>query len=326
MANVALHGLETAITKALPNRRVINGKWHNWRPNVIRYCDDFVILHKDVNAIKECKKVAQEWLREMGLTLKPSKTKIVHSLEYHEENPPGFNFLGFNIRQYKVGRYKSGKNNGKLLGFNTVIKPSKDSIKVHYRQIADTIRKNVGNKQEGLIALLNPQITGWSNYYSTANSSSIFNKIDSLIFWKTFRWCKYRHPNKSRYWVVNKYFIRRGNNNWCFGRNNVFLKKHYEIKIHRHVKVKAETSPFDGNWTYWSIRLADYPGTPIRVNKALKRQKGRCGCCGQYFHPDDSVEIHHVDGNRHNNHSCNLKALHLHCHDQLHSGVATLRV
>jgi hypothetical protein len=64
----------------------------------------------------------------MGLELKPSKTRIAHTLKQYEPEKPGFEFLGFNIRQYPTGKYQSGKTTKgeRLLGFKTIITPSKE--------------------------------------------------------------------------------------------------------------------------------------------------------------------------------------------------------
>ena len=90
--------------------------------HLIRFADDFVILHEDLEVIQQCQKIISEWLEELGLELKPSKTRISHTLEY--EGNAGFKFLGYTIRQYPVGKYQSGKNTvRKPLGFKTLIKP-----------------------------------------------------------------------------------------------------------------------------------------------------------------------------------------------------------
>jgi hypothetical protein len=53
----------------------------------------------------------------MGLELKPSKTRLTHTLDKLEGNV-GFEFLGFHIQQYKVGNYRSANNSkGTPLGF-----------------------------------------------------------------------------------------------------------------------------------------------------------------------------------------------------------------
>jgi RNA-directed DNA polymerase len=70
-----------------------------------------------------------EWLNELGLELKPSKTHISHTQNMYEGNV-GFDFLGFTVRQFPVGKYHSGKSsNGKLLGYKTLMVLSRDTSK-----------------------------------------------------------------------------------------------------------------------------------------------------------------------------------------------------
>ena len=130
LANIALHGMEEEINKvadSLPG----NKKNNRYALSFIRYADDFIIIHPSFDVVNKCKDRISEWLSEMGLELKPSKTKIVHTLKPDTNistqsyiNTGGFDFLGFNVRQYLVGRTHSGKNSkGNLLGFKTLIKP-----------------------------------------------------------------------------------------------------------------------------------------------------------------------------------------------------------
>lgn len=67
-------------------------------PDVIRYADDFVILHENETVVTRCKEIISEWLQDMGLELKPSKTRFAHTLYEYEQEKPGFDFLGFTIR------------------------------------------------------------------------------------------------------------------------------------------------------------------------------------------------------------------------------------
>ena len=122
LANIALHGLETIITKHFPSRK---------SPALVRYADDFVVIHEDLEVVKKCQQIITDWLAEMGLTLHPEKTQITHTL-YPHEGKRGFDFLGFNVRQYPVGKYKTGKDpHGVPQGFKTLIKPSAESIRRH---------------------------------------------------------------------------------------------------------------------------------------------------------------------------------------------------
>ena len=124
LANIALHGMERRIKEYAATWK--GGKRDNMKSlSLIRFADDFVIIHKDLNVISNCQRVVENWLSVIGLELSKEKTQIVHTLNEHNKQKPGFNFLGFNIRQYPVGKCHSGKKaNGKPTGFNTIIKPS----------------------------------------------------------------------------------------------------------------------------------------------------------------------------------------------------------
>ena len=98
LANVALHGLETALVNSLPPGTP--------RPAVIRYADDFVILHRDLATLQQLRATAEKWLAPLGLELKPSKTRITHTL-HGAMGEPGFDFLGFTVRQFPVGKYRT---------------------------------------------------------------------------------------------------------------------------------------------------------------------------------------------------------------------------
>jgi RNA-directed DNA polymerase len=53
-----------------------------------------VVLHEDPHVVQQCQDLASTWLKPMGLELKPSKTRITHTLAV-SEGTPGFDFLGF---------------------------------------------------------------------------------------------------------------------------------------------------------------------------------------------------------------------------------------
>jgi len=116
LANVALHGMEQAVQAGY------NFKGRDKpKPKLVRYADDVVVFFPTREGIEKAKAVLEAWLTDMGLEMKPSKTRIAHTLQALDEEPPGFNFLGFEVRQYPVGKYRSGKHNGKRLGFKTII-------------------------------------------------------------------------------------------------------------------------------------------------------------------------------------------------------------
>lgn len=326
LANIALHGMENRIKQAFPrSRTTVNGKrvYKCLPPNVIRYADDFVILHKDISVIQKCKEIITDWLKGMGLELKPSKTRLAHTLERHEEEESGFDFLGFNVKQYHAGKYRSGKNKeGELLGYKTVITPSTKKRKVHYEQIAKIIDDHISKPQEALIAKLAPIIIGWTRYYASVSSRDTFEELDNLVYSKLRAWSRKRHPNKGGRWITDKYWQTIGSRNWVFaneqtGSNPMQLPLHTDRSIVRHTKVKGEASPYDGNLVYWSTRMGKHPETTPKVATLLKRQKGKCAQCGLYIKDGDLFEVDHIqpkalggkDGYK------NLQILHRHCHD-----------
>ncbi len=279
-----------------------------------------VVIHRDLAVIEKAKEVAQEWLKGIGLELKPSKTRITHTLDKHQGNV-GFDFLGFNIRQHRVGKchHRTGGNNKTRLDFKTLITPSPEAVKRHYRAVAQIVDQHRSAPQIKLIGQLNPVIRGWSNYYSRVVAKATFSKLDHLLHWKLFRWARRRNNHSSwqkrraAYWRLDGKKRRRNFQT----PEGVKLLHYADTVIKRHTKVKAECSPYDGDWTYWGKRLLHYPMLSRRKQILLEQQKGRCRWCGLYFKAGDVVEVDHLiprcfggkDQYR------NLQLLHAHCHD-----------
>ena len=314
LANIALHGMEERVkqyAETLRGKRADNRK----ALSLIRYADDFVIIHEDLNVVKKCQEIIANWLNDIGLELKPSKTKLTHTLNEYEGNV-GFEFLGFHVQQHKVGNYRSANNSqGTPLGFKTLITPSKAKVKTHLAKIADVIDTHKNAPQAALINRLNQIIRGWSNYYSTVVSKETFNKVDHLTYDKLRAWAKTRgkgNINKDKYWRTV------GDRNWCFNtEDGLELLTHASTPIVRHTKVKGEASPYNGDWTYWSKRRGESPDTPTRVSKLIKQQKGICPHCGLYFTSTDIVEVDHIKPTSLGGKDTydNLQLLHRHCHD-----------
>ena len=324
LANIALHGMEDLIKTSFPAKDGYqNGNyWSSPTPNLIRYADDFVVLHKDIKVVKQCKSLIETWLKDIGLELKPEKTRISHSLEEYEGNS-GFDFLGFHIQHYNAGKYKSGKSSKrKPLGHKLIIKPSKESIKKHLTKIEDVIDKHRASKTEKVIGMLNPIIRGWSNYFRGAISSETFKLLDHLTYLKLRRWANRRHPNKGKKWVKDKYWKSIEKRNWVFSETyeneiTCTLINHSDTKIVRHVKVRGAKSPYDGDFIYWSQRLSTYPEISTRVRTLLKRQKGECILCKLSFTSQDILEVDHIKPRSQGGNDTykNLQLLHRHCHD-----------
>lgn len=335
LANIALHGLEETLklyaeTLALryPNGKRMNKKDKRHSLSIVRYADDFVVLHEDKTVIQRCREIISQWLAGIGLELKPEKTRLTHTLnpELSEDGKAGFDFLGHHIQQYPVSKYRSDKNaHGKTLGFDTLIIPSKKACKAHQEEIGRLIIKHRSSPQAAIIKDLNPVIRGWTLYYSKSDAKSVreLSKQDYLTYLKLRRWAKRRCGKiKSGH---EKYWTSIDGDNWVFATrqgdaNLLRLLKHSDFACSStdYVKVNSDKSPYDRDSVYWSIRLGKHPQMPIRKAKLLKQQKGQCPWCGLHFLEWDVMEVDHkipraYGGKDEYN---NLQLLHRHCHDK----------
>ncbi|MBD2485581.1 reverse transcriptase domain-containing protein [Planktothrix sp. FACHB-1365] len=182
LANIALHGLENRLLQYVetldlrsPGGYKLSKQWRRSTLGVIRYADDFVVLHEDKAVVQKCMQITAEWLRSMGLELKPEKTRLSHTL-IEEGGKVGFDFLGFTIRQFKVGKYVVKQ------GFQTIITPSKESLKAHTQKIGTIIEEHKSLPKEALISKLNPVIRGWCNYHKSQCSKLTFSKADNITY------------------------------------------------------------------------------------------------------------------------------------------------
>ncbi|NES83709.1 MAG: group II intron reverse transcriptase/maturase [Moorea sp. SIO2B7] len=321
LANIALHGMEERVKQYAETLKGAQRTNRN-SLSIIRYADDFVVIHENLDVIKKCRTILEEWLSEMGLMIHPTKTKITHTLNEYQGHK-GFNFLGFNIQQYKVGRTHSGKNrNGEFLGHKTIITPAKESIEKHLKDTRRIIQTHQSSSQAVLISQLNMTIRGWSNYYRAVCSKKTYRTLDNIMWQQLWAWAKRRHPNKNRHWIANKYWKSKGTRNWVFQTEikgeEITLVRHSDTAITRYVKVKQDRSPDDGGLIYWSARMGKNPNCTHQRAKLLKRQSGKCTECGLTFRDNDIMEIDHIipisrGGKRRTD---NLQLLHRHCHEQ----------
>ncbi len=243
----------------------------------VRYADDMVfILKPNDDAAKVLTKV-EEFLALWGLNVKASKTKLVASTD-------GFDFLGWNFRVQENGKFRSTSSEENFKAFQTKVK-----------HIVNNSNYGAQVKAEKLA----PLIRGWRNYHR-------YCKMESSRFslWHT-RHRAWKVLSRER--KLNRYQV------------DALIDKAFPsvpYSENKHVNVKGDKSPFDGDTIYWSKRNSEkYDGATART---LKRQHHSCGQCGLKFNDDERVHLHHIDGNHNNWKPSNLVAIHESCHDYLH--------
>jgi RNA-directed DNA polymerase len=314
LANIALHGMETALKTAF--------KHSEGKPNFVRYADDFVVFHPTEQGILKAKAVIETWIKDIGLEMKPSKTRITHTLREYQ-GMVGFDFLGWTVKQFPVGKTHTGKVNhlGQKLGFKTIIKPSKEAEKRHIAELGKIIRKNQNASQGQLIRELNPVIRGWTNYHRTMVAGKTFSRCRTNLFQQLQQWGHRRHPNKGKRWIANKYWHVDAGEGWNFTDEKSKLWTHDRTHIQRHTKVKDTASPYNGDLLYWSQRLSKHPMLNTEKGKLLQKQEGKCRWCGLLFQDGDLIEVDHITPRKEGGGEelSNKFALHRHCHDERHA-------
>jgi RNA-directed DNA polymerase len=313
LMNRVLDGLQTLLRKAFP-RTDRKGEYINPSVKLVRYADDFIITGKSKVLLEnEVKPLVKEFMAKRGLSLAQEKTKITHINE-------GFDFLGWNVRKY----------NGKLL-----TKPSNKNVHAFLQDIRNTVKANKSAKQENLIRLLNPKITGWTNYHKSSVAKATFSKVDHEIWLILWQWAIRRHPNKGKHWIKAKYFKTEGNRNWVFAAKiiapdgkpkTLTLATAGDTVIRRHVKIKSTANPFDPkDEIYFENRhdwkLNESPTGKKKLARLWVSQEMRCPVCQQPLEPNGKWNIHYIqlrsEGGTDN--QSNLIMVHPDCHRQIHS-------
>ncbi len=274
LANMALDGLEKELSVKFKTRS-IRGKDHHFKVNLVRYADDFIITGESRELItEEVIPLVVRFLKERGLTLSEEKTRVTHIDE-------GFDFLGFTLRKF----------GGKL-----IIRPSKEKAKKFLLKVKEIIKKNPSYKQQYLIQLLNPVIRGWANYYRYCCASLTFGRADDQIYHKLCKWSHRRHHNKSHSWIMRKYFHALGKRKWLFAapvagkkgdrQEYVSIRKLTDIKVSKHIKIKAAANPYDTEWKPYfdkreTYRMLQHLQGRNKLLTLWRKQEKRCPYCNQ---------------------------------------------
>jgi RNA-directed DNA polymerase len=200
LMNVALHGMETVVSGTSTGNRA------GEQPLLIRYADDFVIMHSDLKELQRVAGRVEHWLATMGLSLHASKTRIAHTLMSYQGRM-GFDFLGFSIHQEAEEKTPLGRREQeRVLRSKTIVTPSQEASKRHLAAIDQRLQQLSTAPQAQVIAELNPLIIGWANYYTGVVEASLMSRYDDLVKQRLLAWAGKRHPGKARNWLLNRYW------------------------------------------------------------------------------------------------------------------------
>jgi RNA-directed DNA polymerase len=122
---------------------------------MVRYADNAVILYRTAEDAARALELVQHWTSENGLTLHPTKTKVV------DVRTDSFDFLGYHFRG--LTHWVSEKSR---------------------RKLKDTIRRKTPSKSgrslECTIADVNRTLRGWFEYFKHSRPW-VFPRLDTFI-------------------------------------------------------------------------------------------------------------------------------------------------
>jgi len=120
-----------------------------------RYADDLVIQCRTLEEAQAALEKVREWVSKKGLTLHPTKTKIV------DVDTDGFDFLGYRFIKHR--RYPRRKS----------MKKFKDAIRFK-------TRRSNGHSLQAIISDLNRTLRGWYEYFKHS-WKSVFPEVDGYV-------------------------------------------------------------------------------------------------------------------------------------------------
>ena len=168
MANIYLHVLDTELT-----RRNVG--------ELVRYADDGVVLCRSAAHAEHALAAVGEILASLGLRLHPDKTKVVDLRNGRE----GLDFLGCHFRARMSGRLWEQRRIVRYYLHRWPSQAAMARVRVKVRDL--TGRNRVGRDIRDLIAVLNPILRGWGNYFRTGNAADKFTQIDRYVTWRLKR-------------------------------------------------------------------------------------------------------------------------------------------
>ncbi len=130
------------------------------------------------------------------------------------------------------------------------ITPAKEAVLSLKWKVGNLCRKYVSAPMPALIKALNQTQRGWGNYHRHVVASEAFSEIDTYVYEQLWRMIRRRHPNKSKKWLVRKYWTVGGANTFSIrcktrtGQRTYSVVRLSSIGIRRHLKIRAKANPY----------------------------------------------------------------------------------
>jgi hypothetical protein len=138
------------------------------------------------------------------------------------------------------------------------VHPSKTAIKSFKTRFETIITNNQNVSAYRLIALLNPRIRGWVNYYSFSNAHGALSLLRNWIYTRVVIWMRRKHPKSSKIWLSKHYLLLEN-----------LLEEHdlkKNPKVIDYIAKKTSTKQVNQNkWNFYGIARKSWEGYSYEV-------------------------------------------------------------
>jgi RNA-directed DNA polymerase len=206
LANVALNDLDHAL-----------GRGYGYL-TYVRYLDDMVVLTFDSRKGRRWADRALERIRQeaaaIGVSLNAEKTRTVTITEPRTS----FAFLGFTIRWQPNPTVHKGYPH---------TSPKRKKVLEVLRKVRNTLRGSQHRSVPDAVALVNPIVRGWANYFRVGNSSREFDVVRNAVELKVRRFAVKKLKRRGFGWS-------RWNSETVYGTWGLF--DDYQVRYRRRAK------------------------------------------------------------------------------------------
>jgi RNA-directed DNA polymerase len=169
----------------------INRLLRHWRATgasqrlgqIVSYADDFIILCASRSQAAESLALVSRWLKKLGLTLNPTKTRLCQARE------ESFDFLGYTFgpaRHYLTGkRFLSAQ-------------PSKKAQKKLKGKVNALLKRGNPTPWPQLRDRLNRLLSGWAEYFSFGFTGRAYDAVGWHVLARVRRFLCRRHKLRVR--------------------------------------------------------------------------------------------------------------------------------
>jgi len=279
---------------------VVHGRsWHRRVHHItdVRWADDFIVTANARQVLDDTLLPRMTaCFAERGVRLSATQTVLTPLAQ-------GVDFLGQTLCTH-------ARRNGTRATLQMT--PSKASLHAITIQVKPLCKHAAGATPEHLIDTLTPVVRGWANDHRHVIWSETFAIRDTFVWRRLDRWATLRHPHKTGHWLAARSVPHRPGETWRFpapptGTQRIRVQE--ALKQQRQRKIKGDAHPFDpqgeASVQDRERQLALKASSAFRA-KVLQQQHGRCPGCHQMLQYDESLALHHRDGNHQNNRLVNL--------------------